>query len=111
MMVIIAVICGNCRGNYWTKILKTGGKAGRWLPAIAFPSSLPSGLSLSIIDFHEKRKARDYRPRYQGHSRNKYCFFIRVSWLGILLHLPSLTNGPRRLNFHLPLRFNFFPSS
>jgi len=31
MMVIIAVICGNCRGNYWTKILKTGGRAGRWL--------------------------------------------------------------------------------
>lgn len=31
MTVIIAVIRSNYRGNYWTEILKTGGKTGRWL--------------------------------------------------------------------------------
>jgi len=28
MTVIIAVIRGNCRSNYWVEILKTGRKAG-----------------------------------------------------------------------------------
>lgn len=69
MTVIIAVIRGNCRGNYWTRIPKTGEKVDRyrWVAILAF---LPPFDPLPLLILSQENRRGIIAPEIQGRLRS-----------------------------------------